>query len=348
METKVQVQHIMTSLGLSEADVDRYSLTRAIQYHLTNGIKRADFEMECSREIEKRIHKGTSGFYVPYEIQNRALDITTLSTGGYLIGTSLQATSFVDLLRAKVLPVRLGMQLLPLQRATVSISRKIGGASGYWLGPGDEITVTDPEFDLLLSAPRTVGCLVKYSRDLLIQSTPSIDSIIMGDIASEFGVMISTAAFHGGGGDVNEPIGLDKITGVGSLNGEDLGWETITDFEGDISNANADFERAAFVMSPTLRALLRKRLKNRSGSDYVIGDDGRMCGSPTIASNCITDGYLFYGDWTQGLLIEYGILEILVNPYTEDREGMIRLRGLQTVDTMWGHPDAFAMSDNVS
>jgi HK97 family phage major capsid protein len=347
METSMQDRIVVTSLDLNAKDIARYSLVRAIQCALTEGTIRADFEMECSQAISKRIRKATTGFFVPFEIQQRALSVTVPSAGGYLVGTKLQGASFIDLMRAAALPVRLGIKVLPLQGQPVSISRKIGGISGYWLAPGGEITFSDPEFDLLLSVPRTVASIVKYTREMLIQATPSFEALLVQDIASEFGTAISKACFHGNG-DLYEPIGLERITGVGSIDGEDLNWDKIVDFESSVSNANADFERASWAMSPTTRALLRKLPKILGGDRFYIGDDNKMAGAPTSASNTITDRYLFYGDWSQALLIEYGIFEILVNPYTDALEGLVRLRGLQTVDVIWEHPDAFAMSDNVS
>jgi hypothetical protein len=60
---------------------------------------------------------------------------------------------------------------------------------------------------------------------------------------------------------------------------------------------------------------------------------------------------VFFGDWSQVLVGEWGVVEILPNPYAAGlyEAGGIELRILQTLDIAVRHPQAFSvMSDAIT
>jgi HK97 family phage major capsid protein len=51
---------------------------------------------------------------------------------------------------------------------------------------------------------------------------------------------------------------------------------------------------------------------------------------------------MIFGNWSDALLGEWGILDILVDPYTLSNTGAIRIRALMTVDFNLRYASAFA------
>jgi hypothetical protein len=57
---------------------------------------------------------------------------------------------------------------------------------------------------------------------------------------------------------------------------------------------------------------------------------------------------MFFGDFSQVLVGEWGSLELQVNPFIKDVEGLIRIVGRQAVDIGVRHGGAFSYSSTMS
>jgi hypothetical protein len=79
-----------------------------------------------------------------------------------------------------------------------------------------------------------------------------------------------------------------------------------------------------------------------------MDDAGMVNGYPSIISNQISDGYLFFGDFSQEILGYWGNLDILVNPYAGDKDGLTRVNIYVDVDTVLRQVVAIAASADVS
>jgi hypothetical protein len=86
-------------IGLSRAEVKRYSLGRALVAQLTGDWRGAGFERECSEAVSKIMGRGAEGFFVPPDIFRRDFNIGTGSEAGNLKATELRADLFTDALR---------------------------------------------------------------------------------------------------------------------------------------------------------------------------------------------------------------------------------------------------------
>ena len=96
--------------------------------------------------------------------------------------------------------------------------------------------------------------------------------------------------------------------------------------ETQVAAANADVAGMKYVTNATVRGLLKGRPKvGTTFPVFMIGDDGNMNGYPVLVTNQIAAGDMFFGDFTQIMMGEWGVLDILVDPYSGSTAGTVRI-----------------------
>lgn len=372
---------------LSEKEKAKYSLLRALRaatderMGVANAWKEAGFEREVSQEIGKRSGKSTGGLFVPTNLRfaARAADysfgtgagLSATSGGASLVATNLLSGSFIELLRNKARVFGLGAQLLSGLVGNVDIPRQKAAGSVYWVGEGGSLTQTGGQFDKVSLAPKHIGALSVITRNMLQQSSPDIEMMARADLLATVALGIDLAALSGSG-TANQPLGIANQAGIGSViggtNGGALTLDNLIDLETFVASNNADEGAMAYLTNAKAVGTLKK-LKSSTGQ-YLWSNSpmGQRSGTPgeingyTVArtnqarSN-LTKGTgtnlseVFFGDWSQVLVGEWGVVEILPNPYAAGiyEQGGIELRVLQTIDIGVRHAQSFAvMSDAIT
>ena len=351
----------VTDLGLSRQEIRRYSVTRAILSQWKESGVDASFERACHAEIEKRLGVASKGIFVPYDVMRqpadpkgtgrRDLSVGTAAAGGYLVGTDHLGNEFIDLLRNLMLIRQLGARVLSGLRGSVVIPRRTAGATTYWVTEGTPPTEGGNTFGQLTLSPKSVAANLDYTRNLLLQSNPSIDSLVNGDLAKGIALAVDLAAFHGSG-TAGEPTGIANTSGIGSVTGTSIAYGGMLEFQTDVAAANALAGNCAYVTTPAVAALLAQRARF-SNTDTPLwkgnilqADD--VCGFRGYSTNQIAPGNLFFGDFSQVFLAEWGVLELVVDPYTQSKSGIIQVTAFQSVDVGVRYPGAFSLATSVT
>jgi hypothetical protein len=78
--------------------------------------------------------------------------------------------------------------------------------------------------------------------------------------------------------------------------------------------------------------------------------DGQVAGFPAMASPQVNAGVLFFGAWEELVIGEWGVLEILANPFdaTGFPAGNVRIRAMFDVDIGVRRAGAFSMATGVT
>jgi HK97 family phage major capsid protein len=354
------LESVESFLDLSNKDKKRYSISRAI-LSLADG-KGGEFEHECSDEIAKRTGKAPRGIYVPYEMQGipaevrselnavlrrygvRDLSVGSATAGGNLVGTDFMASEFIQLLRNKSVMLSLGVRVLPGLRENVAIPKQTGASTAYWFAETVAATESNPTFGQVTLSPNHVGTYVDMTRQLLIQSNPAIDGLITEDLIQVIARGVDAAILHGAGTD--EPTGVALTSNIGSVSGAGMGWEGAVEFETDVAEANADVNTMVFVGRPSVRGALKTRDKALNTANFVIGDDGLCNGYRFAATMQANAGYLFFGDWSQLILGEFGPLDINLDRSALATIGGLRILAFKSVDVGVRQPGAFSVSSD--
>jgi HK97 family phage major capsid protein len=352
-------------LTMSDREARRYSLVRAIQAQASGDWRKAGLEQEVSDAIAAKMpseYQRRGGFFMPTNIPHGVGSRTALSAGGSGTGADLiftQRGSFIDLLRNRALVARLGAEIVSDLQGPVEFPKQLTAGSIQWLGEAGQGTESNLTTGRVPLAPKTIRARQSYSKQLLRQGD-AIEEFVRADLFATAMLGIDRAAIAGAGGD--EPLGVLGTEGIGLVEiGEDGGALTYghaVDLEAAIDVANApDAMTRAFLTTPAVRAKFRKiaELGNTIALPAWRGGalDGELVGSPAYTSNQVpsnlvkgdsTDCHaLMYGDWSQLLIGEFGVMEIDADRYSRGDYGEIIVRVFHMVGVAIRNPEAFAV-----
>lgn len=357
-------------LSLNDKEKQAYSLVRAIRAQLSGNWKEAGFERACSDAIANRSGKDTAGFFMPMnitaspEMVRATYAVGAAGTGGNLVATELLTGSFIDLLRNKSVVVGLGARMISGLVGSVDIPRQATASTAAWVTEGNAASQSEATFDLVSLRMKTIAAFSRMTRNMIMQGTPDIEILARQDLALQLALAIDLAALSGSGSS-GQPLGIANVAGIGSVvggtNGLAISIDHLIDLEREVAVDNADLGSLAYLgNAKTVGAL--KKLKASSG-EYLwtnsptagrSGTPGEINGYPVARSNqarsSLTKGSssgicseVFYGNWNDLLIGEWGILEILANPFGSGfSAGTVDLRAMQSVDVAVRHPESFS------
>ncbi len=340
-------------LDLSGSEKSRYSVLRAIRAMVDRDWSNAGFERECHNAILKRAgiaDSGNGGFYVPYEVQKRDLTAASPSGGGYLVATDNLASSFIDLLRNRAVVAQLGATMLTGLQGNVTIPKQTAGGTAYWLtNEATAITESNQTLGQLALSPKNVGAYTEVSRQLMMQSSPAADSLIMNDLAKVLAIAIDAAALEGNGSGA--PTGIANTGSIGSVTGTSIDYAKVLEFQTDVAGGNALAANCAYVTTPAVAALLAQRQRfSSTDSPLWQGNllDGNVVGFRAKSTLQVTAASMIFGDFSQVVIGEWGMLEIALNPYANFAAAISGIRAIQTVDVGIRYAGAFSRATSIT
>ena len=366
-----EIQTISTDWQSAEyaAESRQFSVVEAMK-GMVSGRGLTGRELEINQELEHQSGKRTQGFYLPTQGQwsKRAYVTSSATAGGKLIATDVLADNFIEALRAKTVVGELGATMLPGLVGNVSIPKRTGDNTAYWIGGdnADAITESTGTIGEVTMSPKTVGAWTKFSHLMQLQSTPEIEQLIRSGFVSILANAIDTAALNGSGSS-SQPTGILNTAGIGSVaggtNGAAADLDDFVDLKKEVSVDNADLPNCAFVTNAKVEGAVSK-LKDSNG-DYILSPYGSELGAQQILSrrfevtNNIPSNLskgsgsnlsaIVYGNFNDLLIGMWGGLEILVDPYTDFSKGTTGVRALQSIDIAVRHAESFsAMKDAIA
>lgn len=337
-------------VGMSGKEIKRYSVARAINAMVTGDWKDAGLEREAHETLLKRgVVAARGGVLVPYEVQKRDMS-TAANGGGYLVETVNDAASFIELLRNRTVVGELGATILSGLKGNITIPKQTAAGTAYWLSnETTSATESNQTIGQLAMSPKTVGAYTEYSRQLMLQSAPAIDMLIMNDLARVLAIAVDLAALEGNGSGA--PVGIANTSGIGSVTGTSLAYKDILEFQTDVAAANALAANCAYVTTPAVASLLAQRQKF-SNTDTPLWEggliDGRVSGFRGVATNQVTAASMIFGDFAQVIIGEWGTLELAVNPVAGFAAGIVGIRAFQTVDVGIRYAGAFSRATSIT
>lgn len=363
-------------LDLSDQERRSYSLVKAMNAAVTNNWQDAGFEREVSVELARRMGRESNGFFMPTDLPMARRDdepgyyVGTADQGGNLVKTELLMGSFIDILRAKAAVMQLGATFLPGLVGKIEIPRQTGVSATQWIQETGTVTGSNATFDKVALDMKTIAAKSFISRNMLRQVSMSVENFVRNELATSIALAIDLAALSGTGAS-GQPKGLAFQSGIltveGGTNGAAITFDHLIDMETKVADANADGTSMAYLANAvTIGAL--KKIKD-ANNNYIwkpiVGASrnsipGEINGYPVARSNQVrknlTKGTssgvcseIFFGNWADLLIGEWGVLEILPNPYSAAAydNGGLEIRALQSVDIAVRHPESFCRMADV-
>lgn len=348
-------------IGMSEKEVKRYSMMRAINALANPGDQSAQrdaaFEREASEAVSKVQGKSARGLFVPHEVQKRDLLVGTASAGGNNVATDLLSGSFIDILRNAMVIDRLGARMMTGLVGQVAIPKQSGGATAYWVAENAAVTESQQTFGQVTMTPKTVGGYTDISRRLMLQSSIAIENLVQTDLATTLGLAIQQAAISGSGAS-NQPSGLLTLVTpgvVGGTNGAAPTWANIIALETAVAFANADIGNMGYLTNAKVRGKLKSTEKFTTSNGMPVYESGNtpLNGYQAAITNAVPSNLtkgsasgvasaIIFGNFADLMIGMWGSLDLMVDPYTGSTAGTVRVVALQDVDVAVRNIESFA------
>ena len=288
----VTQQGMDPTIGMSQNEVNRYSMVRAINGMLgqISGDRRAAeegaFEMEASRAVAEKLGRQPQHgqLFVPYDFALRGqIDLRAANefrrllagdptTGGYLVDTTLMTSSFIGLLRDRLVLQQAGATVMGGLVGEIEIPKQTGAASFYMVGEDQDQTESDAEIGQVVLKPRTGGGHMAASRKLLRQASMDVENWMRAEMATIIAQGMGQQCFTADGAG-NNIRGLQHISGIGSVamgaTGGAPTWAKIVEMETNIASANADVGRMSYIFNAKTRGKLKTTPKVSGQSEFI-------------------------------------------------------------------------------
>ncbi len=297
------------------------------------------------------------------------LDSVTATEGTEFKFTS--AMPFIEQLRNRLITARLGARFYTNLPGPVGFPRQTAGATAAWQS-AEAAAVADSmaAFELMTMTPKTLIATTGTTRQLLRMASEDFEALLRDDILKQHRVAIDTAAFVGTGAS-GQPSGLYVLSGIQSYDiGAGAGangvpdYVDITSMIGLLGDANADDGAVAFAMTPLLAATLMRTLTfpaANTGTAIWQGtkpSEGLCAMYRALASNVLsktlnngvptggTEHGIVLGNYNELFIGEWGAFEIVADPYSSKKSGIVELTSFQMVDVNVRHQASFVKGIN--
>ena len=216
-------------------------------------------------------------------------------------------------------------------------------------------------FGQIALKPKTVTANTELSRRFMLQSSLSAEQFARNELINAMMLGIDLAAITGSGSN-NQPTGILNTTGIGAVaigaNGGELEWKHIVALETAIAAENADLGNLAYLTNTKVRGHLKTKLKAANVPGYIWQDgdtplNGYRCAVSNQVPSNLTKGTankcspLLFGNWADLLIAHWGVLDVIVDPYTQSKKGALVITVLQDVDIAVRHAESFAAIKDV-
>ena len=355
VEKRIERQRILDAAAMQEQGVqltgdlqlDRemrgFSPLRMIQHKLGGNVD-AGREQEMSAELARLEGRSTEGFFMPYSFFEKRADVITTGQpaggpGSNMIGTDHLGNQFIDLLREANPLTGLGVRTLTGLVGNVDIPKLKESTSVGWFGENSAIPQTDAAFDKVTLSPKHVGAWCEYSRNMLLQSSPDIESILRSDLAQVLGLEVARATISGTGTGA-EPRGILNTAGIQKITMPTELMEYVPELASALFMANV--QNVAFLGTSAFKKTVDKML---TADGLPIGSAVFFRNYPHIWTSLVpADRLLIAGDFSDVIQGTWSAVEVLVNPYMESayKKGNVALRIILTMDVAIRHPESFA------
>lgn len=371
-EQRSDIRHKKTPETEEKKIVKRYSFLSAINARM-KGKPLTGLEREMHEEAEKEARAnnlGLDGFGLPSMFfrkpEQRDMVAGTPTAYGNTVPT--EVGQIIDYLWPRTTVEALGATVISGLSSNVTFPRKDAVPAATWEGETDANAESNPTTDTISLTPNRVGTYVDLSKQLLVQSSVAgLDNMVRSDISTAIGQALEIAAINGSGSS-NQPLGIlnDANVNVVALgtNGAVPTWANIVGLETEVSVDNADFGSMAYLTTPGIRGQL-KTTEKATNTGMFIWDNAPLAGVSSTVGEGQLNGYraaistlvpsnlskgtgtnlhaIIFGNFSQLLMGQFGGLDVVVDPYTQATNTLVRIVLNSWWDIALRHSVAFAV-----
>jgi HK97 family phage major capsid protein len=357
--------------GLSDTenrDLSKYSFLEAVRTANGNvplqGIyKEMHEEAQQEARSQAQFAGSSKGVMIPTQVlEHRSVTATggaNGSAGGVAIATSLG--SFIDQLRNALVLAGLGADFMTGLTGNLDFPVEDAVFAPSWVTENGDAPEGNATYKKLSMTPKRLAGFMDVSERMLLQTSPSIDARLRAQMIRGVQEALDKAGLMGSGSG-EEPTGVLNTAGIGSVvggaNGAQPTFEHVKKLIGAVDVNNALLGSLGFATNTSVRTQLQLTKKDAGSGIFVWGDQadslsGYKAGVSNILPNTLTKGSastcspLAFGNWNDLYMGMWAGIEILPDPYTQAKNGMIRMHIKTFADVLVARAKSFAAMKDV-
>ena len=241
-------------------------------------------------------------------------------------------TNILEPLRAKNVLVQAGARFITGLVGDLQVPIMDGG-NVFWEGETSPAQDGAGSFSNVKLSPKRLTAYVDISKQFLVQDSLDAENLIKQDICNAVNTKLEQTILGNAAGTATQPAGI----GYGLINQPILNFANIAALEADIANQNL-LGTPVYVMDNTMKAVLRVMPKGVHRAEELttiyggaVFENGTVDGTPVFISNNMPNlvaagaPRLYYGDFSNLAIAQWGGIDLTVDPYTQAASGKIRL-----------------------
>jgi len=325
----------------------RYSVLRAINLK-AQGKQLDGIEKEMHDEAVNELSlsgQSVRGIGVPsMMMEARRVEVGVAATAGNLVDTNVQAA--VPALRPSLVMEACGATMMTGLVGNVDLPIGNQLATAAWSGEHTDEHETTPSVNLVSLRPKRLAAFTEMSRQLMIQTSDSVEAWVRNELSSAIARKVDEAAMNGSGSG-NEPEGIINNSGINTIaigaNGGAMTRAKLVEMLTKIATENAEVENMGFIVTPEVRGLLQN-LKADEGSGQFVWPSNQinmLLGYKAVTSNllpkALTKGSgtalhgAIFGNYSDVVIANWGGADLIVDPYTKATKGLVNV----VTNTFW-------------
>lgn len=364
-----------------EKDLRNYSYVKAVRgaVALAEGRKFEGLEAEVHQTLRSMMPAGApdkGGVLAPLgsfdgsRAAGATLDSLTAAKGTELVPET--PGQLIEFLRPRARVIESGATVLTGLTGPVAFPKQTTAATVFWVpeNPAANVASGEPSLGLALMQPKTLMGNIPFTRQLLMQASLDVEAWARNELAIAHGLAIDLSAIHGSG--VNgQPTGIYAAPSVYSKDVTNAAGTTLVALLAMVSgifDKNAQAESMGWLTNPVEAGLLRGTAEFPANTLVASGqtlwqgrlDQGTMLGyasrsttqcSKTMSASLTTGGTanaLVFGNWADMFIAMFGAMELVVDPYSLKKQGVIEVTTFQLADVLIRHGESFAKAINAT
>ena len=203
--------------------------------------------------------------------------------------------------------------------------------------PGEDASAASANMlpDSVVLAARRLTHTQSITRETLAQTNPQVYQTVLQALADGFWKAVVY--------DLFDQVDTDAATQVSTM-ATTLTYADMVNAEASIGGLGIG--SASYVTGPTGKSFLKRTIALGTTVGPAIWEGNEINGYPAYGTPGANANKVYFGDWSKAAVATFGpSLEIIVDPYTNAKQGRINLTVVGLVDTGVQNKRAFCIKD---
>lgn len=185
----------------------------------------------------------------------KALNENTNTQGGFLV-PEIWADKVYELITAKSTALQLCEQAV-MTSDTMYLPKVTSASTAYFTSEASTITASDPAFSQITLSPRKIAALTQLSSEVLEDSNPSVQQIVMERLAEDIALKLDYSIYNGT--TSTEFVGFREASGIDTVDaaGLDIELDDVADAIEGLASEN--IQATDIIMHPKVYYKLMKK-----------------------------------------------------------------------------------------